>query len=439
MLLAPAIVVFVGIAGKHPEKIEHQLQPVLAHAHVAKHAVSAGDLGNLARHSDTSRDIVQQMHVDGVVGGALIESGGTLTLRVVIYDGDGNLTSLGETPLDGRAMSKDELEVLGENLDDELGGLAAKHKAAPSPAIAEPELAMPKPTAKPTPMVAVAPPKKASASDEISFDSDAPATPASEEHHDAAPKETSDAVSLDDVAALNNGGATDDSATTTATPTSGSGLHLHANAGLGVVSRSFSGPTAMMGYSSSAVGAAHVEAGLAPVDHLALDVMAEEALGMSTQVGKTDASTSMSRWEITASYTFGHGAFQLSPSIGYGQRDFSIDSSSTDRSPDTSYGYMLIGAKAAYALGSRFSLRAIAAFEPVTGGADPTAMEFGASTRWAFDAGAGLEMHVWTHVVARAAFDYQQFSWSWAAAGTRAASSAVDSYPTGTLSVGAEY
>jgi hypothetical protein len=48
-------------------------------------------------------------------------------------------------------------------------------------------------------------------------------------------------------------------------------------------------------------------------------------------------------------------------------------------------------------------------------------------------------MRVWTHVALRAAVDYQRFAWSWGAAGTRAATSAVDSYPTGTVSVGADY
>ncbi|HEY1551720.1 MAG TPA: hypothetical protein VGG28_28025, partial [Kofleriaceae bacterium] len=80
-----------------------------------------------------------------------------------------------------------------------------------------------------------------------------------------------------------------------------------------------------------------------------------------------------------------------------------------------------------------------AAFEPVTGGDDPTAMEFGAATRWALDAGAGLDVRIWSHVIARAAFDYQRFSWSWSAAGSRSTGGATDSYPTAAVSLGAEY
>ncbi len=438
MLLAPAVIVFVGIAGKHPEKIQHQLAPVLAHVHVAQRTVAARDLGDLARHTDASRDVVQHLHVDGVVGGALIESGGALTLRVVIYDGEGNLTSLGETPLGGHTMSKDELEVLGENLEQDLGGVVAHRKAEPA-AEPPPEVALPKPAPKPS-AVAVAPKKSAPppTSDlaEISFD--APEEPP---HLDAAPTETADAVSLDDVAALNNGSDSDTSSgeSTAAPATTSSDLHLHANAGLGVTGRSFSGPSTLMGYGSSPVGTVHVAAGISPVAHLALEAMAEEALGMTTSVGKNEAPTSMSRWEITAAYTITRGSLAIAPTIGIGQRDFSIDSNATGLSPNTSYGYFLIGATAALPLGQRFTLHGLAAFEPVTGGDEPTAMEFGSATRWALDVGAGLDVKVFSHVSARAAFDYQQFSWGWSAAGTRSAASATDIYPTGTLSLGAEY
>jgi opacity protein-like surface antigen len=449
MFLAPAVIVFVGVAGKHPEQVQRQLAPVLAHAHVAPRTVAKAELASLARHSDDSKTIVQSLHVDGVVGGALIESGGSLTLRVVIYDGDGNLKSLGETPLGGAKMSKDELDVLGENLDDELGGIHHKNGVAPE---AKQEVAdidfdtpAPKAAAAPPPP----PPKrKAAPAAEIGFapdadNRDAPslgggdAKPA--ESHDAKPTETADAVSLDDVASLNSATEdTGDSAATASAPAEHA-LHLHANGGFGVASRSFSGPSGLMGYTSSAVGTARVAAGIEPVGHLSLDAMAETALGMSTPIGNSTASTSMSRYEITASYAFGSSAISIAPTFGYGERAFSIDSSATGRSPDTSYGYLILGANAAYALSQRFTLRALAALEPVTGGEDPTAMEFGAATRWALDAGAGLDVRLWSHVLARAAFDYQRFSWSWSAAGSRSTNGATDSYPTAAISIGAEY
>jgi hypothetical protein len=427
MLLAPAVIVFVGIAGKHPDQVQRQLAPMLAHAHVASRAIAKAELASLARHADDSKTIAQSLHVDGVIGGALIESGGSLTLRVVIYDGDGNLKSLGETPLGGAAMSKDELDVLGENLADELGELHHKNGKAE---VADIDFD--------------APPKRSAATAEIGF---APETathdPPAAETHAAAPTETADAVSLDDVAALNNS-AEDSSdsgdSAATATATASHDLHLHANAGFGVASRSFSGPSGLMGYSSSGVATAHVAAGIEPVAHLSLDAMADEALGMSTNIGSTSASTSMSRYEIAASYALAVGSsLAIAPMLGYGQRDFSIASSATGRSPDLGYGYMVLGANAAYALTERFSLHGLAAFEPVTGGADPTSMEFGAATRWAIDFGAGLDVRMWSHFSARAAFDYQRFSWSWSTAGTRTTSSASDSYPTATLSLGAEY
>ena len=427
MLLAPAVIVFVGLAGKHPEKIEHQMKPVLAHAHIAKRAIAARDLATIARHTDSSADVVRALHVDGVVGGALIESGGVITLRVVIYDGDGNLKSLGETPLSGIAMSKDELEVLGDNLGEELAGF--KHKVAP---VAEPAIELPKTAPKPE-------------AAEISFDADdakseksEPAAPSAEQHRDDHHEaESSDAVSLADVSSLNDGSVTE-SATPVASASDAS-LHLHATAGFGVTSRSFSGPSGVMGYTSSPVGTVHAEAGLSPVAHLALSAMAEEAVDMTTSVNKAMASTSMSRWEITAAYSFSAGRLAIAPTVGLGQRNFSIASSSSDRSPDTSYGYVVLGAGASLPIGEHVTARALAAFEPVTGGDDPTAMAFGAATRWALDAGAGLDVKLFSHVTARAAVDYQRFSWAWNAAGGRGAGGAVDSYPTGTLSLGAEY
>jgi hypothetical protein len=408
MLLAPAVIVFVGVAGKHPEQVQRQLQPVLAHSHVTPRPVAKGELANLARHSDDSKAIVQRMHVDGVVGGALIESGGSLTLRVVIYDGDGNLKSLAETPLGGRTMSKDELEVLGENFADELGGL--HHKSGD----AAQEVA------------------------EIDFDA-APEQHAPPQPHEDKPTETADAVSLDDVAALNDSSEVTAEATATASPVTHD-LHLHANAGLGIASRSFSGPSGLMAYSSSAVSTARFAAGIEPFGHFALDAMGETALGMSTNIGKSSASTSMSRYEIAASYALPIGSsFAIAPMFGYGQRAFSIDSSATGRSPDVGYGYMIFGANASYALAERFTLRGLAALEPVTGGTDPSTMEFGAATRWAMDVGAGLDVRIWTHISARAGFDFQRFSWSWSAAGSRTTSSASDSYPTAVVALGAEY
>ena len=56
-----------------------------------------------------------------------------------------------------------------------------------------------------------------------------------------------------------------------------------------------------------------------------------------------------------------------------------------------------------------------------------------APSRWGFDVGASLEVHV-KHVFARAAFSYQSFASSWSMVG-----GATDAYPSGTLGAGAAF
>ena len=66
-------------------------------------------------------------------------------------------------------------------------------------------------------------------------------------------------------------------------------------------------------------------------------------------------------------------------------------------------------------------------------------MTIGPSTRWGLDLGAALEYRVMAHLVARGAFDYQRFSWSWDGAGARAAGGGSDSYPSGSLALRSEF
>jgi hypothetical protein len=67
-------------------------------------------------------------------------------------------------------------------------------------------------------------------------------------------------------------------------------------------------------------------------------------------------------------------------------------------------------------------------------------MSMGATSRWALDVGAALEYRPYAHLFARAAAEYQRFTWSWdmAAAG-RGPGGATDSYPSATLAIGADY
>ena len=62
---------------------------------------------------------------DGVLGGALITANGQQTFRFVIYDGKGNMRSLGETPLTSPKLSSSDLEILGINLGEEVSSLQA--------------------------------------------------------------------------------------------------------------------------------------------------------------------------------------------------------------------------------------------------------------------------------------------------------------------------
>ena len=447
MFLSQLAVVFVGIAGNRGKVVEHQLQPVFDHAHVEAMTMPVATLLTLTHHSDTSRDVVKKLHVDGLIGGELVEAGGKLTFRLVIYDGNGSLKSLDETPLAGKSLSKDDLEVIGSNLDDELEGLAKIHHeapAAPEPMVVKAPPPPPPRVVQSAPVIAdIAPTPKTSASStphgklaEISFDDEAEKPPAGEaEHHDAAPVETADAVSMDDVESLTSGGS---EATSPTSPVST--LHLHAGVGLGLASRSFApGPSTVAGYSSSPVGAVHFEGGVEPTANTSLNIVAESTLAMNTPLAAGMASTSMSRWEVATGYTAMHGAIDLTPTLGLGRRTFSIDSTDPSRSPDGDYTYLIIGANASKSISKKITVRGVLAFEPVLGGVEPTEMAFGSATRWAIDAGAAVELRPISHVFARVALDYQRFAWSWDAAGARGAGGAVDSYPSGTLAVGAEY
>jgi hypothetical protein len=92
----------------------------------------------------------------------------------------------------------------------------------------------------------------------------------------------------------------------------------------------------------------------------------------------------------------------------------------------------MLGATIAKQLGTRWTLRGLAAYEPVIGGLPP-GMAPGPS-RWGYDFGAALEVRATAHVFARAAFDYQVFSSSWMSGGA-----AMDNFPTGSASAGAVF
>jgi hypothetical protein len=430
MIFLDAIIVFVGVAGNHHAAVEHQLGPVLDRAGVNELVVPAADLAAIVRHSDASRDVVKNLHVDGVIGGALITSGGQQAFRLVIYDGKGNMRSLGETPLAGDKLTVDDLEVLGINLTEEVTSLQPASAPHTTLAVA-PLIPAPPPTRVASAMPVRAPrtpiPTPAPEPDLV-VDSPAP-TP-------AAPTQVADAsaVSLDEIEAMTGGGSLAD----TAPPkvAADSTLHLHVDAGLGVTGRAFSAPAGVTGYSSSPVSTVHFAAGIAPTERTSIDVAAERTISMSTALDSGSASTMISRWQIDGGLALIDSGVRITANLGLGHRAFTIDATEAGgRTPDSEYNYVALGAHIAKPIGDSVMLRGIVELEPVFGGADAMQMSLGSSSRWGLDVGAAFEYTLSQHFIASAAFDLQRFSWSWDAAGARAATGASDSYPTATLAL----
>ncbi|CAN5644100.1 hypothetical protein BH11MYX1_BH11MYX1_52170 [soil metagenome] len=415
MIFADAVIVFVGVAGGHHEAVERQIAPLLDHVGVNELAIPAPDLAAIVRHTDASRDVVKNLHVDGVLGGALITANGQQTFRFVIYDGNGNMRSLGETPLNGPTLSTSDLEMLGINLGEEVSSLQATNK---------PPARVPPPAA----IATSAPPSSPKQ----------PEAPAPVAPGPAAPTQVAnaDAVSVADIEAMTGGGssaAVADVTTTVEPPTAT--LRLHVDAGVGMTGRVFAAPTGVTGYTSTPVGTVHVGAGVAPTERTSIELAAERTISMSTALDAGRASTSISRWQVDGGYAVLEGDTTIIASLGVGNRAFSIDAvTSGGRTPDSEYNYLALGARVAHTIGSRVTVRGRVEFEPVFGGVDGMAMALGTASRWGLDVGAALDLALIHHLAARAAFDYQRFAWSWAAA-----SSAADSYPTATVALRSEF
>ncbi len=468
MFLPQLAVVFVGIAGGN-RTVDTQVDKVLRDAHVEHAKLAATEIKALTHHRDASKDIVRRLHADGVIAGEIVDAH---TLRIVIYRGDGAFKSLSETQVPGRKLGESELGVMKSNLLDEISTLApASTKsdgdeiemepiAKPEPKI-EPKKAAPPPP--PPPPVAVRPAAQRDDDDEtppglapgrapakqpkiakaVAPPPPAPkAEPEHEQEHDAAPTETAaadgDTVKADEIEAMMSSTASAESPNP-----SGAGdisLHLRATAGLGIATRSFApGPSTVTGYSSSPVGAVQLGAEVAPTARTSLGVTFDRALGMTTPVANGVADTSMQRWEVMGTYQLVHGgSVDIAPAVGFGHRSFEISSTDPSRSPDGDYIYLVAGGIASAHVG-RFTLRGTFAFEPVVSGNEMTESAFGEASRWALDVGAAVEARVLTHVFVRVAADYQRFAWSWNGAGARGAGGAVDAYPSGTMSLGADY
>ncbi|MEO8549645.1 MAG: hypothetical protein ABI678_06720 [Kofleriaceae bacterium] len=395
MVFAQLAVVFVGVTGTHHEQIEKQLAPALDKAGVVELSIPDKDRTAIIKHTAASRDIVRKLHVNGLVAGELTGTAKARRFRVVIYDGAGKLESESESPISTKGLEKVDLDVFSTNLDSTLGA-ELKHPARQQPVVR---------------------------SDPKHDDSDAPpGLPAQKT-----------VAKVDPFSAPEE---TPTTTTATAAPASHGGPKLHVRAGLtvGFVGRSLSADAGtILPYNSTPVGTGGFEAGLGIGERFAVTGGYEHTLVMHSDVGGTDITSGIGRWQIAASYDVVHTGFELAPIVGVGGRSFGIDTDTGSRTPDYGYTYAILGAELGAAIGKRVALRGLFEFEPSIGGTQPEVMGVHAA-RYGLDFGAALEIKATRIVYVRAAFDYQVFFSSWSMVG-----SATDGYPTGTFAAGAAF
>ncbi|MBL0220187.1 MAG: hypothetical protein IPQ07_40745, partial [Myxococcales bacterium] len=343
-MLAFLAVVFGGIVGNgNPEADRISTEIVAAvreKVEITPITLPGKQLAALTHHASGSREIIAKLHVDGLIGGELIDKGGTLTLRLVVYSADGGLRSLSEITLRNRALGFDDFGVIRSNLTDEIRALTPKTVAksapvapaplpkpvapaqlkpvAPAPPVEKPTLPVP---AKATKVVKVAP----APAPEIEMEPEPAAAPVEE------PAPSDEPVpGIDEPAGISQAASSEED-----DPDPVLGLQL--GVGLGVVSRSFAPGPAIAGYSASPVGTIGVTARIQPARRLCLDALVDRTLAMSTPMGMDSAATTMSRWEVSADYTLHAGRVAVASRLGLGRRAFSIESNLTSRTPDSDY------------------------------------------------------------------------------------------------------
>lgn len=383
--------VFVGIVGTQHKAVEHQLEPALKKLGITERAVPERELVAIVKNTPASKKLVSSLHVGGVVAGQLTGAGSSRSFRVVIYDGQGNLVSDIESPIGARSLTKGDISMFETNVEDIAGAPASGSPAGSGGSVA-------------------------------SSQSDDDAPPGMGGTTTAAAASPDDG---DDTAATPK--VVDHTA-----PAGGHAIHVRVGLLAGLVGRDLAvEPNTIKMYTSDPVGTAGIEGALTIGPRAQLHGSFEHTLVMHTDVANGGASSDIGRFELVASYDVLHGNVNVAPALGYGMRYFQVDSTSTDRSPDVEYDYVLLGATVSKHFGPRWTLRGLAAFEPVVGGLPPGPPP--APSRWGFDLGAALEVQATKHVFARAALDYQSFSSSWMMGG------AIDAYPTGSASAGAVF
>jgi hypothetical protein len=392
LFLAP--IVFVGIVGNHHEAVEHQLERSLDKAGVTELAIPDGEKAAIVKHTAASKKVIKNLHVGGVIAGQLTGTGSDRSFRVVIYDGEGNLTTDLESPIAANGLTKANIHTFEANIADiAASGTPARRVAG----------------------------KRTSTKGDDSRHAD-----------DDAPPGFGDGSK--EVATADDDDTTAAPAVVEQAPAPAHGGHrIHVQVGLtaGITGRNLApDPNTVLKYSSTPVPTGGFEGAISIGQRTRVEGSFEHTLVMHTDVGGGSVSTGIGHGELLASYDVVHGNVQLAPAVGFGMRYFAMDTDSNARSPDLEYQYMILGATVAKPIGARWLVRGLAAFEPVVGGLAPG---MPAPSRWGFDVGASLEIHA-KHVFARAAFSYQSFASSWSMVG-----GATDAYPSGTVGAGAAF
>ncbi len=369
------LVAFAGIGGKQATKIDQQVLGLLDGTEVEVVTLTKAQRASLMSQADDAPDIVKELGMNGVIIGEVARKKKGATLTVLVYDGEGAMIDLIELPFGKKKAKKLPADDL-DSLRETLLPDVERLNTRPEP---EPE-------PEPEPVVA-----------------------------DASP------IEQEPVVEAKASGPKKDRAP-----------WLSVTVGAGPRMRHFEpGPAMALGYDSNPVPAAQVGVEVSPVKFISLAGELERTLIMNSDIGAEKVPTSITGWQATAAARLRLGSIELAALGGLGGREFVIDADDAP-TPDGHYVYALVGGRIALKLGKKVELRGFATFQPVIGGED-TMDAPGEPSRVGLEAGGALEVAATRHVFVVGEGGYQRFTWTWEDG------SAVDEYPSGTLSLGARY
>ena len=221
-------------------------------------------------------------------------------------------------------------------------------------------------------------------------------------------------------------------AETTVGPRSKRESRLKLAVGFGPRTRTFvPGPTMTRGYDSSPVPSAQVGLTVRPMKYAEIGGELERTLVMNSEIDGADVPSSILGWQLVGAGRLALGPIELAALAGLGGREFVIDSADPAPTPDGHYLYAHLGGRVSAKVGSRVELRVFAAFQPVIGGDDT--MSAVDPARNGVELGGAVEVAATKWLFALAEAGYQRFTW------TLDDGTATDTYPSGTLSLGAKY